>query len=151
MKKNIYLLLVVLLWMYQTPLKAQKSESFPRLRERMMQAKWRAVSQQLELDAPTLLRFKPVYLSYEMEMAAVDFRQQARIMRVNADSLSADEARLLIENQIRVTKKILEIREKYYHEFLKVLPPQKIIRLYQAEGEIRNRINAEVRRRFGKL
>lgn len=127
---------------------AQKGEKFPRLRERIAQAKLREIKESLQLDQATFERFRPVYLRYEQEIAAVDFRKIGKLMRTQADSLSSAEADQLIIDQLHAAKKMLSIREKYYEEFKKVITPQQIIKLYQTEAEIRKKVIQEVRKRM---
>lgn len=127
---------------------AQNQDRFPRIRERIAQAKLREIRIQLYLDQPTFERFRPVYLRYENEISGIDFRNLARLMRVNADSLSSEEADHLIVSQLETTKRMISIREKYYHEFRKVLEPQQIIKLYQTEAELRKKVMQEMKRRM---
>lgn len=129
-------------------LSAQNGDHFPRLRERMAQAKLREIGASLNLDQRTFDRFRPIYLNYEREITAVDFRKIGKLMRAEADSLSPEEADRLIVEQLKAAKSMVEIREKYYYEFKKVLRPQQIIKLYQTEAEIRKKVMQEVRKRM---
>lgn len=127
---------------------AQNGDRFPRLRERIAQAKLREIGVSLKLDQKTLDRFRPIYLNYEREITAVNFRKIGKLMRVDADSLSAEEADRLIVEQLKAAKSMVEIREKYYYEFKKVLQPQQVIKLYQTEAEIRKKVMQEIRKRM---
>jgi len=69
-------------------------------------------------------------------------------MKVDTDSLSAEEADQLIVNQMESAKQLINIREKYYKEFKTVLKPQQIIKLYQTEAELRKKVMAELQRRM---
>lgn len=127
---------------------AQNAERFPRLRERVVQAKLHEIKEALKLDQSAFDRFRPVYVRYEKEMTSIDFRKIGRLMKVDADSLSTDEADQLIVNQLDAAKKLILIREKYYKEFRQVLTPQQIIKLYQTEGELRKKVMQEMKRRM---
>ena len=127
---------------------SQNKDRFPRLRERIVQAKLREIRLQLKLDQATFDQFRPVYLRYEQEITEIDFRNLARLMKFDADSLSSDEADQMIVNQMETSKKLIAIREKYYKEFRTVISPQKIIKLYQTEGEIRKKVLQEMKRRI---
>ena len=70
-------------------------------------------------------------------------------MQVNPDSLSPEEAEKMIMAQISQTRKMVDLREKYYTRFKTVLSPQQIIKLYQTEAAIRRKVMNEIRRRFG--
>lgn len=148
MKKIVVILLFAFTFLNGFPVGAQNPDRFPRIKERIVQAKLREVRIQLNLDQPTFEQFRPIYLRYENEISSIDFRNLARMMRVNADSLSTKEADELIVNQLETTKRIALIREKYYREFRKVLAPQQIIRMYQTEVELRKKVMQEMRRRM---
>lgn len=129
---------------------AQNAGQFPRLRERIAQAKLREIKASLQLDEATFNRFSPIYMRYEQEVTSIDFRKMGRLMKVDADSLSMSEADELIVNQLSAAKQLVQIREKYYHEFRKVIAPQQIIKLYQTEAELRKKVMQELKRRFNR-
>ncbi len=114
----------------------------------MEQAKLREIRFQLHLDQKTFEQFRPIYLRYEQEVSGIDIRNMARLMKVEADSLSFEEADRLIVNQLETSKKLIHIREKYYREFRTVLSPQQIIKLYQTEAELRKKVLQEMKRRM---
>lgn len=148
MKKLLTIWLIAFSFLMTFFAEAQNPDRFPRIRERIAQAKLREVRFQLRLDQPTFERFRPIYLRYESEISNIDFRDLAKMMRVNADSLSVQEADEMIVNQLETTKRIVTIREKYYREFRKVLEPQQIIKLYQTEAELRKKVMQEMKRRM---
>jgi len=127
---------------------SQNPERFPMLRERMVQAKLREIKLSLKLDQATFDQFRPIYLKYEREISGVNFRNLARLTKVNADSLSTEEADQLIVNQLESAQKLISIREKYYKEFRIVITPQQIIKLYQTEAELRKKVMQEMKRRM---
>lgn len=147
--KNIFSsLLFVLILFVSLNVQSQNPDRFPRLRERIAQAKLREIKLNLQLDQARFEQFRPIYLKYEREVAEIDFRKLTRLMRVDADSLSAEEADQLIINQLESAKRLIFIREKYYKEFRTVLTPQKIIKLYQTEAELRKNVMQEMKRRM---
>ena len=129
---------------------AQNVDRFPRLRERITQAKLREIKASLKLDQNTFDRFSPIYNRYEQEVTSIDFRKMGRLMKVDADSLSTSDADELIVNQLNAAKQLVLIREKYYHEFRQVLAPQQIIKLYQTEAELRKKVMLELKRRLNR-
>lgn len=148
MKKIVVILMFAFTFLNGFHAEAQNPDRFPRIRERIAQAKLREIRIQLNLDQPTFERFRPVYLRYEHEISGIDFRELGRMMRVDADSLTAAEADEMIVSQLETTKKMISIREKYYREFRKVLEPQQIIRMYQTEAELRRKVTQEMKRRM---
>lgn len=149
--KNVYLFLLVILVLFPgLNTKSQNRDRFPMVRERIVQAKLREIRVNLKLDQVAFDQFRPVYLKYERELSSIDFREMARLIRVDADSLTAEQADRLIVTQLEVAKSLLEVREKYYKEFRKVLAPQQIIKLYQTEAEMRQKVTQEMKRRLMK-
>jgi Spy/CpxP family protein refolding chaperone len=148
MKTIFSCLLFVLTLFFSLNAQSQNPDRFPLLRERMAQAKMREIRMQLKLDQATFEQFRPIYMKYEREVSTIDFRNLARLMKVDADSLSAEEADQLIVSQLETAQKLIFIREKYYKEFKTVLTPQQIIKLYQTEAEVRKKVLQEMKRRM---
>jgi hypothetical protein len=152
MKTNKIFLLVFSFALLLSPvLEAQNRVFTGPLRQRIMEVKLREISKALNLDQETTNRLRPVYASYENELAGIHLRDTNGFNEINSDSLSSEEAEKLITVQISNARKILDLREKYYARFKTVLTPQQIIRLYQTETAIRRKVIMELRRRFGGL
>ena len=145
--KKIASILIFVLILTAGLAKAQNLNRFPLLRERILQAKLHEIRSSLNLDQETFVRFRPIYVRYEQELANVDFRKMARLMRVNADSLTTEEADQLIVNQLDAAQKLIELRKKFYKQFRTVLTPPQIIKLYQTEAELRRKVMQELKRR----
>jgi len=148
MKTILSTLLFVFTLLVSLNAEAQNPERFPMLRERMVQAKLREIKLSLKLDQATFEQFRPIYLKYEREISSVNFRNLARLTKVDADSLSTEEADQLIVNQLESAQELISIREKYYKEFRTVITPQQIIKLYQTEAELRKKVMQEMKRRM---
>jgi len=128
---------------------AQNLNRAPQIQKKIVDAKLQEIRRSLDLDQATFDRFRPIYVQYEKEIASVNVRGQERLMRSNADSLTAEEAERLVMVQLQNSKKMLDIREEYYFKFKTILTPQQIVKLYQTEAEIRRKVMLELRRRFG--
>lgn len=55
-----------------------------------------------------------------------------------------------IKDQFAQSRKILDIREKYYNEFRKILSPKQIAKIYQTEKSNANKFRKEFDRRKGQ-
>ncbi len=148
MKKIYLILLFVSVMLSSLNTKSQNQDRFPILRERIVQAKLREIKVNLKLDQGAFDQFRPVYLRYEKEVSGIDFRKMVRLLRVDADSLSTEEADQIIVSQIEIAKSLIALREKYYKEFRTVLSPQQIIKLYQTEAELRKKVMQELKKRI---
>lgn len=89
------------------------------------------------LDDAIAARFSPLYEKYRKEMN--DARQKYKKIKPqkNKDGkpqrLTEEQVKKNIETSFALSQSILDIRKKYYKEFLKILPPRQIERLYELE------------------
>jgi hypothetical protein len=145
MKRFFYIL--VLMFSMTGNMSIQAQNRFPLLRERINQAKLREMRFKLDLDQVTFQKFSPIYLRYEDEISSLNVEEMSGLMRINADSLTSEQADQLFTNQIEVARKMIGIREKYFKEFKTVLKSQQIIKLFQTEAELRRKVMGEIKRR----
>lgn len=143
----ITLVFIIAIMLQGINMQAQNASKSKPVRDRLIQAKHQAIKRNLNLDKETFVKFRNLYVRYERELARIDYKNQTRLMNVNADSLSREEADLLITSQLKNARKIVNIRERYYKEFSSLLTPNQIIKLYQTEADIRNKVMAERKRR----
>ena len=129
---------------------SQNTTRIPLIRERILQAKLVEIRRSLNLDQATMQHFRPIYIQYEKEISGVNINNQVRLMRANYDSLTSEEAERLVMAQLENAKKLIEIRERYYKKFKTVLTPQQIVKLYQTEAAIRQKVMQELKRRSGR-
>jgi len=150
--KRIYSIVLLLMLFTCLSLQAQNMNRNQLLRQRIELAKLRQIRQNLQLDEATFVQFRPMYLRYERTLANIDFKSQNRILNVMADSLSSQEADELLVAQWSRAKQLIKVRERFYTEFRRILTAQQLIKLYQSETEIRQKVMTEVgkRRRQGK-
>lgn len=91
----------------------------------------------LALDDVTSASFTPLYSKYRQEMQATRQKHQ-RIKPTKQKGgpthpLTDEQVRKNIETSFALSQSILDIRKKYYKEFLKILSPRQIERLYDLE------------------
>jgi len=145
--KRIYSIVLLLMLFTCLSLQAQNMNRNQLLRQRIELAKLRQIRQNLQLDEATFVQFRPMYLRYERTLANIDFKSQNRILNVTADSLSSQEADELLVAQWSRAKQLIKVRERFYTEFRRILTAQQLIKLYQSETEIRQKVMTEVGKR----
>ena len=124
--KNVYFVLLVILTIFSgLNTKSQNRNRFPVLRERIFQTKLHEIKLNLNLDQAAFEKFRPVYLKYENELSGIDFREMARLNRVEADSLTADQADRLILDHLEEAKSLITLREKYIRNSKPYLHPSR--------------------------
>lgn len=147
--KRLFFLFFSLLLLVETATTQNRNQP---LRMRMEQAKLLQIRSDLSMDDATFAAFRPVYLRYERALARVDFSYQNRLLKVNPDSLSAQEVESLLVGQWAQARLLIHIRERFYKELRTILTPQQSVRLFQSEADIRQKVLLEIgkRQRRGK-
>jgi hypothetical protein len=150
MKTIIRVFVLLMFTLLSAGAQSQNSTRMPPFRERILQAKLAEIRRSLYLDQATMQHFRPIYIQYEKEISGVNIKNQVRLMSANYDSLTSEEAERLVMAQLENAKKLIEIRERYYKKFKTVLTPQQIVKLYQTEAAIRQKVMQELKRRSGR-
>ena len=96
--------------------------------EKIQALKIAFITQKLQLTSAEAEKFWPVYNDYENEIKTL------RLNNKNGDVLENEE-------------KLLNIRKKYKPSFEKILGPQKLNQLYNAEKEFRNVLIKQLKNR----
>lgn len=129
--------------------------------EQMMQMQTNQMIKSLMLDDATAAKFTPIYQKYVKEL------RECRMMnikpRVKKDETQATEATKtprsamtdadiakMLKDQFAQSRKMLDIREKYYNEFSKILSQQQILKIYQQEKSNASKFKKEFDRRKGQ-
>lgn len=138
MRQLIAILTIGLLIFTQTQATAQKKEDDDRW-ERYRNEKVAFFTTNLDLTTEEAQKFWPVYNQMEKEM--FDFQQKRHELEDNVrnvdENLSNKELIKLTREHVALGKTEAEVQEKYNEEFLKILPPIKVIKLYKTEYEFR--------------
>ena len=162
MKKFMYVVLATLLIGSQLSLSAQNKANQEKKQrptpEQMMQMQTNQMIKSLMLDDATAAKFTPIYQRYVKEL------RECRMMnikpRVKKDATQATEATKtprsamtdadiakMLKDQFAQSRKMLDIREKYYNEFSKILSQKQILKIYQQEKSNANKFKKEFDRR----
>ena len=99
--------------------------------ERIRAIKVSYITDKIHLTSEQAARFWPVYNRYDDELRAERRRIKQQLMKDK--NMNADEARKYIHDNLAYQEKKLELKKKYKNELLKVIRPQQLAELYQAE------------------
>ena len=165
--KFIYVVLMALFLGSQMTLSAQNKENKERKQhptpEQMMQMQTNQMVRALMLDDATAAKFTPIYEKYlkERECRMMNFKPRAR--KDAAQGTEANTAKetpkpvmtdaeiaKMLKDQFAQSRKMLDIREKYYNEFSKILSQKQIMKIYQQEKSNMNKFRKEFDRRKGQ-
>ena len=161
--KFIYVIMAVLLMGSQMTLSAQNTDNKQKKQrptpEQMVQMQTKQIVNTLMLDDATAAKFTPVYEKYLKELRECRMMtHKARTEKTKAQgtdanakkerpSMTDDEIATMLRNQFTQSRKMLDIREKYYNEFSKILSQKQIMKIYQQEKSNANKFKKEFDRR----
>ena len=115
----------------------------------------------LLLDDATAAKFTPVYMQYLKELSesrisnsrklkAKETATPENVQKTEPKSIPTDaEVEKAIKDRFAQSRKILDIREKYYNEFRKFLSPKQIQKMYNMEKRIGDKMRKEMGKRQG--
>ncbi len=117
--------------------KAQNKPPFDDQREKIEAQKVAFITEQLQLTPEEAQKFWPVYSQYNNSKneLAHDFFKGGKRMRPNDETMSDKDAAELADNYIRHAQKMLDIQKEYHLKFKEILPPKKLLKLYNVERE----------------
>lgn len=148
MKTRIIRMSLVALWLATSfTLSAQHLKQQPAKKNyRALQCE--QIVRTLMLDDATAARFTPVYEQYMAERRAINAHPSPRkaVKPIPTDN----EVEQAIKSRFAQSRKMLDVREKYYTEFRKILSPKQILRIYQIEKKNTAQAQKELKKRHAK-
>jgi hypothetical protein len=101
----------------------------------------------LDLTSDEAKVFWPVYNKYQDETDQLRKTRRKNILndQPNFDSLSDAELEKIVDSEIAFRQNELDIQKKYHPQFKKVLPMNKVAKLYRAEEEFKKKLLEMIR------
>ncbi len=87
------------------------------------------ISRRLNLNYDQARAFWPVYRQYVQDQTAIRIAKQQLLKQSPPNDPGVAEKVLELEGEL------VDVRKHYLQEFMKILPPEKVTQLYQAERE----------------
>ena len=162
--KFMYVLLAALLIGSQVSLSAQNKGNKERKQrptpEQVVKMQTDRMVKALMLDDATAAKFTPVYEKYLKELR--ECRMMNHKPRVKRDATQVTDATQpatprpamtdaeiaqQIKDQFAQTRKTLDVREKFYNDFSKILSQKQILKIYQMERSYADKFKKEFERR----
>ena len=133
----------IALWA-QRPLPQERQRE---LQMQMTEASLSEMRMRLNLTDEQMSRLRPVYKQYQKKVAHLNMLNHRLFNRVNADTLSDEQARTLLKGYIDREQKLYNLNKRYMNDLLQILTPQQVIGLYQSDSFIKWKIRKEYLRR----
>ena len=116
---------------------AQNNDERQLTREQLAEVQAKHIAKEMHMNDTTRTRFIKTYCDYQKEIWALG----PRMKKLPTDSLNNQAAQQAIEERFEQSQKILNIRKKYYEEYSKFLTQEQIVRVYELERQIMNRLS----------
>ena len=105
-------------------------------REELAERQARHIAHELAFDDATAQKFITTYSDFQKEMWALGPGEP----REHKGEMTDAEAEQAIKKRFEQSRKILDLREKYYKEYSKFLSPKQIERVYELEQRSMRRL-----------
>lgn len=105
-------------------------------REQLAEVQAEHIAKEMSMDDKTGERFVETFCRYQREIWALGPRSSGADMSEMTD----EEAERAIKERFEHSRKILDIRQKYYEEYSSFLTQSQIRRVYELERRMMNRL-----------
>jgi len=139
MKRLILLVTLLVFMLGQINVSGQDRDENKDRWERYRAEKVAFLTNKLDLTPEEAEKFWPIYNEMDKQRSEVqqERRKLEREVQEATENLSDQEIIKLTRAYAGNMEKECNLGTKYNEEFLKILPPQKVLRLYKAENEFR--------------
>ncbi len=146
MKKYAILLLSLFLCVGAIDAGTRRGKRGTVKRERLTPTEQAAkLSSIMQLSDDVSAQFVPIYINYCQELNEV-FSKYPITMPAKNEKLSDEQIKINNDNRFAVARALVDVREKYYKKFSKVLTPSQVDMLYRSEKRFRHTPRVAYRR-----
>ncbi len=124
-----------MVWLFVGSVSAQDSEKKRPSREQLAELQARHIAGTLALDDATAKKFVDAYRDYQQEV----WNSCASMRKKENQSLTDAEIEKNIKERFARSRKLIDIREKYYGVYRDFLSPKQIQRVYELEKQVMKR------------
>lgn len=149
MKRNVVLLIVTLI-LSTSPAGAQNQNPNPNPnQERLNAYKIAFLTNRLKLTPSEAEKFWPVYNEFQAKRIEIQQERVKLNVKFNQEGASMTDEQLTVLGDKFIELEVAEtdLAMKFHQTLKGVLPPAKIIRLYQAENQYRQQLLKELQER----
>ena len=105
--------------------------------EKINAAKVAFFTQQLDLSVAEAEKFWPVYNEYNKEVEEARMANRKATMEMNNPQKTSDEVKAAIKTFVDSQKKEAQLTEQYVNKLMKILPVEKVAKVFSAEEQFR--------------
>jgi hypothetical protein len=129
------------------PVAAQQVRDETKLTFQVLTEEWDTlIGGALELTDAEAEGFWPVYTEYKKAKGELWSKRidVVRIFLGSYQSMTPEMGRILLDQMFTIERMMLELEQSYAGRFDDVLPPNKVVRLYQAENKLEGTLQMEI-------
>ena len=154
-QKVLYLIVVLLMCGLQTDMFAQNKgvKKGNMSSEQRIEKQADHIAKSLMLSDAKEAQFSTVYTQYLKELrrcAHTGFRFDGGKEKMDKAKLTDEQIDKMIQMRFDKCREILDVREKYYKEFKKILTARQIMKMYSIERNLGKKVQGELNRRYNK-
>lgn len=112
----------------------------PQAREKIRAAHAAYITERLQLTSSEAEKFWPIYREYGQK------RRELRNPLREARKSGADE-KTLLDLDLKIKQQELDLEKEYSHRFEKIISPEKVVKLQQAETDFRKLLLRQIQQR----
>ncbi|TBN04785.1 hypothetical protein EYD45_05865 [Hyunsoonleella flava] len=138
--------LIIIVLLISFGVNAQKGKRH----ERIKALKVSFLTERLSLTEKEAQKFWPIYNGFEEKMNEIRFNEMRNIrseIRENIDTMSDDEALVLIERFKKAEEQMHTVKTEFFDKISKVISPKKMILLRIAEDDFKKKMLEEFKKR----
>ena len=111
--------------------------------EQMATIQAKDIAMNLGFDDATTEKFVKTFCDYRAEIRTANKAKQEAAPKISRKDMTEQQVEEQIKMQFTTSRKIVDIREKYYGEFRKYLNPRQIQRVYELEKKQTEKMKAQ--------
>lgn len=127
-----------------------KTKKQKRTPEQVATVQAKDIALSLGLDDATTEQFTKTFCDYRMEIRQANREKKAVNKGVARKDMTEEQVEQSIKAKFAHSRKVVDIREKYYGEFRKYLNPRQIQRVYELEKRQIDKMKAKQKERKAK-
>ena len=108
-------------------------------REQLAETQAKHIAQKMAMDDAVSQKFIQVYCEYQQELWALR-PEGNKEKRANQESMTDAQAQQIIKDRFQHSQQVLNLREKYYATYSQFLSQKQILRIYEMEKQMTNRM-----------
>lgn len=140
--KEFLKIFFILILLFSSGLPKATAQPGPKKKEQIEALRMGFLTQKLDLTGKEAQQFWPVYNEYQDKLEALrrTRKKELRQEPVSLDGLSEQEAAQIIDAELQLKTREVELNKTYYDKFRQVLPVLKVLKLMRAEEEFKREL-----------